>query len=288
MVQSLPQSDGFRILFNSPELSEVQRSGFHLFLKKGIAEELSKISCIQLKHAHFLIDIVLDAQDFRLITPENNYRDCILKMKSYTCKLYVQAKIVFKDKVSGELVYQTQPEWVLLADLPLMTKRGHFVINGSPRVIVHQVGRAPGVYFKKVLKVKKDVNNKARFYGDIIPRKGVWVRLQINKKGEVDLKLKKSKKVRAEMVQKCLELLEKEAACENDVLRMQSKRIPARLTKGITQLNPVKLSSSSVSTNGVQQPFLHLQKKFSISTLHALPKQSLGKTRKGFVLPDSW
>ena len=210
MVQSLPQSDGFRILFNSPELSEVQRLGFHLFLKKGIAEELSKISCIQIKTVHFLVEINIDAQNFRLVAPENNYRDCILKMKSYTCKLYVQAKILFKEKVSGELLYQTQPEWVLLADLPIMTKRGHFVINGSPRIVVHQVGRAPGIYFKKILKVKKDITNQARFYGDIIPRKGVWVRLQINKKGEIDLKLKKSKKVRAEMVQKCLELLEKE------------------------------------------------------------------------------
>ena len=210
MVQSLPQSDGFRILFNSPELSEVQRLGFHLFLKKGIAEELSKISCIQIRTVHFSVEIHIDAQNFRLVAPENNYRDCILKMKSYTCKLYVQAKILFKDKVSGELLYQTQPEWVLLADLPMMTKRGHFVINGSPRIVVHQVGRAPGIYFKKILKVKKDITNQARFYGDIIPRKGVWVRLQISKKGEIDLKLKKSKKVRAEMVQKCLELLEKE------------------------------------------------------------------------------
>lgn len=239
MVQSLPQSDGFRILFNSPELSEVQRLGFHLFLKKGIAEELSKISCIQIKTVHFLVEINIDAQNFRLVAPENNYRDCILKMKSYTCKLYVQAKILFKDKVSGELLYQTQPEWVLLADLPMMTKRGHFVINGSPRIVVHQVGRAPGIYFKKILKVKKDITNQARFYGDIIPRKGVWVRLQISKKGEIDLKLKRSKKVRAEMVQKCLELLEKEE-CLN--------RVPVRsfapTINGEQNYNKIRLNQS--------------------------------------------
>lgn len=249
MVQSLPQSDGFRLLFHSPELSEVQRSGFHLFLRNGIAEELSKISCIQLKDAHFSVDIVIDAQNFRLVTPENNYRDCILKMKSYTCKLYVQAKILFKDKFSGELLYQTQPEWVLLADLPMMTKRGHFVINGSPRVVVHQVGRAPGIYFKKVVKVKKDVNNKARFYGDIIPHKGVWVRLQISKRGEIDLKLKKSKKVRAEMVQKCLELLEKEDSLSH--LKKESFDKINELTKV-----PTLFKNGVVKQKG--QPFLSL------------------------------
>ena len=98
-----------------------------------------------------------------------------------------------------------------LANVSLqITKRGHFVINGSPRVIVHQVVRAPGVYFQKFGKVKKDERNKARFYGDIIPRKGVWVRLQLSKTGQVEIKLKKSTKVQAEMVERCLAVIEKQ------------------------------------------------------------------------------
>ena len=282
MVQSLPKNDGFRILFNSPELSEVQRSGFHLFLKKGIAEQLSKISCIQLKHAQFLIEVVIDAQNFRLVTPENSYRDCILKMKSYTCKLYVETKIFFKDKISGELLDQTPPEWVLLADLPMMTKRGHFVINGSPRVIVHQVGRAPGVYFKKVLKVRTDVNNKARFYGDIIPRKGVWVRLQINKKGEIEFKLKKSKKVRAEMVQRCLELLEKERL---PISLLQERDLVTERNRGISNLTGDTRKSISVSDDtfkfGSQKQSQYLQTR-----LHTFKENQIGRTvQKKLVSP---
>jgi hypothetical protein len=209
MVQSLRRSKSFRILFNSPELVEEQRSGFHHFLKHGIAEELSKISFLEVKRQNVDIEVFLDASTFQLIAPNDNSRNCILKMKTYACKLYVQIRIVWKKK-SGDILMQTEPEWVLLAHLPMMTKRGHFVINGSPRVIVHQVVRAPGVYFQKFGKVKKDERNKARFYGDIIPRKGVWVRLQISKTGQVEIKLKKSTKVQAEMVERCLAVIERQ------------------------------------------------------------------------------
>ena len=209
MVQSLRRSQSFRILFNSPELVEEQRSGFHHFLKHGIAEELSKISFLEVKKQNVDIEVFLEASTFQLIAPDDNSRNCIIKMKTYACKLYVQIRIVWRKK-SGDILTQTEPEWVLLAHLPMMTKRGHFVINGSPRVIVHQVVRAPGVYFQKFRKVKKDERNKARFYGDIIPRKGVWVRLQISKTGQVEIKLKKSTKVQAEMVERCLAVIEKQ------------------------------------------------------------------------------
>ena len=231
MVQSLRRSKSFRILFNSPELVEEQRSGFHSFLKEGIAQELSKLSLLQVRRqfvniqqlAHMVhIQVFIDANNFQLIAPDDNSRDCVLKMKTYACKLYVQAKIVWK-KGSGEILMQTEPEWVLLAHLPMMTKRGHFVINGSPRVIVHQVVRAPGVYFQKFKKVKKDERNKARFYGDIIPLKGAWVRLQISKTGEVEIKLKRSTKVPAEMVERCLAVIEKQELSKSH--GVQSKKV---------------------------------------------------------------
>ncbi len=209
MVQSLRRSKSFRVLFNSPELVEEQRSGFHHFLKDGIREELSKISLLEVKRQNVDIEVLLDASTFQLIAPDDNSRNCIIKMKTYACKLYVQIRIVWRKK-SGDILMQTEPEWVLLAHLPMMTKRGHFIINGSPRVIVHQVVRAPGIYFQKFRKVKKDERNKARFYGDIIPRKGVWVRLQISKTGQVEIKLKKSTKVQAEMVERCLAVIEKQ------------------------------------------------------------------------------
>ena len=246
MVQSLRRSKSFRILFNSPELVEEQRSGFHHFLKHGIAEELSKISFLEVKRQNVDIEVFLDANSFQLIAPDDNSRDCVIKMKTYACKLYVQIRIVWKKK-SGDILMQTEPEWVLLAHLPMMTKRGHFVINGSPRVIVHQVVRAPGVYFQKFGKVKKDERNKARFYGDIIPRKGVWVRLQISKTGQVEIKLKKSTKVQAEMVERCLAVIEKQELSKGLTLSRSESVSPQNAfgsKHGLLNANQPELTSS--------------------------------------------
>ena len=119
-------------------------------------------------------------------------------------------------RANETIVYQSLPEWVLLGQLPMMTKRGHFIINGSPRVVVHQVVRSPGIYFQKL--IKKDEQNIARFYGDIIPLKGVWVRLQMTKKGRIEAKFKKGKKVQVEFLQKCLQVIEDQASLSENYL----------------------------------------------------------------------
>ena len=89
MVQSLRRSQSFRILFNSPELVEEQRSGFHHFLKHGIAEELSKISFLEVKKQNVDIEVFLEASTFQLIAPDDNSRNCIIKMKSHVVWLFL-------------------------------------------------------------------------------------------------------------------------------------------------------------------------------------------------------
>ena len=84
--------------------------------------------------------------------------------------------------------------WILLGHLPLMTKRGHFVINGSPRVLVNQLTRCPGIYFQEkrwgVGKTEKRV-----VYADFVSRRGAWLRLQADKAGDVWARLKRTPKI---------------------------------------------------------------------------------------------
>lgn len=230
--------------YDSPELLDIQRKAFYNFLKQGIPELLSKQFPIKAKSGNYSIELLLNDKHVKLITPDSSPRDCILKMKTYSCKLYAQVKLVCKKDLqiftinhkhdkqnhvrgsvyacglgganqrfakqpsynTSSIVYQSNPEWVLLGQLPMMTKRGHFIINGSPRVIVHQVVRSPGIYFQKL--INKDDRKMSRFYGDIIPLKGVWVRLQMTKKGRIEAKFKKGKKVQVEFLQKCLQVIE--------------------------------------------------------------------------------
>ena len=73
-----------------------------------------------------------------------------LKSKSYSCKLYVPVQLT--NRQSNEIKLQ----WVLLGNLPLMTKRGHFIINGSPRVVINQLVRSPGIYYQEAIDIKKE------------------------------------------------------------------------------------------------------------------------------------
>ena len=216
MVQSLQRSHPFRITLEAPELLEVQRSGFSNFLQRGISEELSKMFPLIIENNKIIIELTADIDNFKLVYPEENALDCVLKMKTYSCKLYIEARVVCKT-ISGKMLYQSKPKWVLLGNLPMMTKRGHFIVNGSSRVIVHQVVRCPGIYFHEITKNTKKtrfdegrLGKARRFYGDLIPEKGFGVRLQLNKKRKIEVKAKKGKKVEALFFLRCLKVIEKQ------------------------------------------------------------------------------
>nr|YP_009330341.1 DNA-directed RNA polymerase subunit beta [Lambia antarctica]ANN39047.1 DNA-directed RNA polymerase subunit beta [Lambia antarctica] len=89
-------------------------------------------------------------------------------------------------------------QWVFLGNLPLMTKRGHFIINGSPRVIVNQIIRSPGIYYQQQIhKVfqKGDKQIYRTFFVDIISQRGVWVRIELDKKRQIWVCMKKTPKI---------------------------------------------------------------------------------------------
>ena len=89
---------------------------------------------------------------------------------------------------------ETTLSWVLVVTLPLMTKRGHFIVNGSPRVVINQLVRSPGVYFHERTwgfgKRKKRI-----VYADFVSRRGAWLRIQADKEGDTWARLKKTPKV---------------------------------------------------------------------------------------------
>ena len=97
-------------------------------------------------------------------------------------------------RAKGPLSKTAPLSWVLLGNLPLMTKRGHFVINGSPRVLVNQLTRCPGIYFHER---KWGIGKTARriVYADFVSRRGAWLRLQADKTGEVWARLKRTPKI---------------------------------------------------------------------------------------------
>ena len=162
---------------------KVQRDSFYSFLEKGLIQEFAKKNPI--KNSITGLTISFYSEYYRLTRPDFTSKDSILKAKSYSSEIYVPVQVTNRSKK----ILLTQ--WLLIGCLPLMTKRGHFILNGSPRVVVNQLVRSPGIYYHE------EVNSKKirTFYLDFIPFRGTWLRLEIDKKNKVWARMKRTQKI---------------------------------------------------------------------------------------------
>jgi DNA-directed RNA polymerase subunit beta len=162
---------------------KVQRDSFYSFLEKGLIQEFAKKNPI--KNSVTGLTISFYSEYYRLTRPDFTSKDSILKSKSYSSEIYVPVQVTNRSKK----ILLTQ--WLLIGCLPLMTKRGHFILNGSPRVVVNQLVRSPGIYYHE------EVNSKKirTFYLDFIPFRGTWLRLEIDKKNKVWARMKRTQKI---------------------------------------------------------------------------------------------
>lgn len=95
---------------------------------------------------------------------------------------------------------------VFIGDLPLMTDRGTFLINGAERVIVNQIVRSPGVYFKSEV----DKNGKRTYSASVIPNRGAWLKFETDKHGVVWVRIDKTRKISAQVLLKAMGLTDRE------------------------------------------------------------------------------
>jgi DNA-directed RNA polymerase subunit beta len=173
-----------------PDFIDLQKLCFHAFLKKGIIEELNKRNPISNIEKTF--EFFFYSNYYKLSPPKWNIQQAIFYGKSYSAKLYVPAHLI------NRKTKQIQIRWILLGNLPLMTKRGHFVINGASRVVINQIIRGPGIYYNQM----QDNNDSfefdegsIRYYADIISSRGTWLRLSIDKKKFLWAEMKKTPKI---------------------------------------------------------------------------------------------
>lgn len=177
-----------------PDFVDMQRQSFLNFLEKGIIEEFAKRNPIT--NIHKNMEIFFYPEYYRLTKPSYTIQQAVFYQKSYISKLYVPVQYTDRNKKKILL------KWMLVAQLPLMTKRGHFVLNGSARVIVNQLVRSPGIYFREnfyeiygnLWNPKPNAVAK-RFYADIICLKGTWLRIEIDKDYCMWVRLKKGPKI---------------------------------------------------------------------------------------------
>ncbi len=163
-----------------PNLIEVQLNSYEWFLKAGIRELFDEISPIidfsgKKIELHFL--------DHSFEDPKYDPETAKKRNLSYESSLKVHVRLVNKE--TGEIKEQD----IYLGNIPLMTDRGTFIVNGIERVVVNQIVRSPGVFFGRNAAIPKF------FTAKIIPKRGVWLELETDKKGIIHVKIDRRRKV---------------------------------------------------------------------------------------------
>ena len=166
-----------------PNLIEVQKKSYKWFLDEGLKEVFKDVSGI----TDYTGNLVLDFVDYNLDVDKPNYsvNECKERDATYAAALRVTARLLNKE--SGEI----KESEVFMGDFPLMTDSGTFVINGAERVIVSQLVRSPGVYYK----MEYDKTGKELFSATVIPNRGAWLEYENDANDVFYVRIDKNRKI---------------------------------------------------------------------------------------------
>ena len=165
-----------------PNLIEVQKNSYKWFLEEGLKEVFHDVSGI----TDFTGNLVLDFVNYKLDEqPNYSVIECKERDATYAAALRVTARLLNKE--SGEI----KESEVFMGEFPLMTDSGTFVINGAERVIVSQLVRSPGVYYK----MEYDKTGKELFSSTVIPNRGAWLEYENDANDVFYVRIDKNRKI---------------------------------------------------------------------------------------------
>lgn len=164
-----------------PDLIEVQRDSYRWFLEDGIRELLREISPVK----DFIgRDLELTLDDYFFDEPKFD------ELTSKEKKINYEAPLRVKARLSNRRTQESKEQEVYLGELPVMTDRGTFVINGVERVVVSQLVRSAGAFF-----TAESVRGR-RYYGaKLIPNRGAWLEFETDAKNVIWVKIDRKRKV---------------------------------------------------------------------------------------------
>ena len=200
-------------VLNVPNLLATQVNSYQDFLQQGvIADERSA------KGLHAAFDSVfpikshtgmaeLQYVSYRLGTPSFDVKECQLRGVTYAAPLRVKMRLVIYDKdapAKSKVVKDIKEQEVYMGEIPLMTEKGNFVINGTERVIVSQLHRSPGVFFDSD-KGKTHSSGKILFNARVIPYRGSWLDFEFDPKDSVFVRIDRRRKLPASILLRALD-----------------------------------------------------------------------------------
>ncbi|WP_114286260.1 DNA-directed RNA polymerase subunit beta [Candidatus Halocynthiibacter alkanivorans] len=192
-----------REVLEMPNLIEVQKSSYDLFLNsgdqpdpqegKGINGVFQSVFPIK----DFNETAVLEFVKYELEKPKYDVEECQQRDMTYSAPLKVTLRLIVFDideDTGAKSVKDIKEQDVFMGDMPLMTPNGTFVVNGTERVIVSQMHRSPGVFFDHD-KGKTHSSGKLLFACRIIPYRGSWLDFEFDAKDVVFARIDRRRKL---------------------------------------------------------------------------------------------
>ncbi|MBR1470137.1 MAG: DNA-directed RNA polymerase subunit beta [Lachnospiraceae bacterium] len=166
-----------------PNLIEVQKNSYNWFLTDGLREAFDDIAPITDPSGKLEVDFV----NFKLDKSEikHTINECKERDLTYDAPLKVKVRLHNKEKD------EFHEHEVYMGQFPLMTDNGTFVINGAERVIVSQLVRSPGIYYKSAL----DKSGKKLFSTTVIPNRGAWLEYETDSNDIFYVRVDRTRKV---------------------------------------------------------------------------------------------
>ena len=192
-----------REILELPNLIEVQRSSYKLFLNSGEASTPTDGNGIMgvfqsvFPIKDFNETSVLEFVKYELEKPKYDVEECMQRDMTYSAPLKVTLRLIvfdIDDDTGAKSVKDIKEQDVFMGDMPLMTPNGTFVVNGTERVIVSQMHRSPGVFFDHD-KGKTHSSGKLLFACRIIPYRGSWLDFEFDAKDVVYARIDRRRKL---------------------------------------------------------------------------------------------
>jgi DNA-directed RNA polymerase subunit beta len=180
-----------------PNLIEIQLQSYDWFLQANVPPQKRKLQGLQsvftevfpIESPHE--DVVLEFVEYEIGEVKYSELECKERDATFAAPLKASIRLIKKDSM------EVREQIVYMGDIPLMTERGTFIINGTERVVVNQLHRSPGIFFF--------YEEKERLYNvRVIPDRGSWLEFEMDSKGLIVARIDRKKKFPVTLLVKSL------------------------------------------------------------------------------------
>jgi len=218
-----------------PDLIEIQTKSYQWFLDTGLRELFENFSSIE----DYTGNISLDFLDYRIGDPALAIAECRERDATYEAPIYAKVRLVNKDK--GEI----KESEVYMGELPVMTDRGTFLINGAERVVISQLSRSPGVYFRDTV----DTAGRVLYAAQVIPNEGAWVEIETAASEVISVRIGQTRKFPVTALLRALDWFEDvtdnlpHTGTDAEILKCFGKRETVEVKQILKELKDVERGS---------------------------------------------